>query len=635
MSYHFTKGHYRAYVSTRYYDHNDQVQYVNGDPVEFDADPVEYFEFETNDNIKVNLSTMEAPEGITLLEEGDDHGIHYKLYENSLAILTGTQTSDFGEEGWPAWCESDYIYASIEIKSGWVFKTSDSEELQIWNSSFLPGSKSDHLFNHGGMGWQVLNIGSLDTSNLTDFSYMLENLRVTTSFKGLGDLDFSNGTNFEGFMKNAQFQTQRHAIVLHLDNRSIDPTGTNHKFDYAFSGTVCEEDYGEWPYGLFIYLTAINNKTMFQWSEDMSCDFSYGKLRVYMENQDGNSNMPVDSSYMFYRNKNNGIYLSGWRAPANCDMSHFFEDTRAQYIYFKTETGSDESQSTRLATNMTALCKNNSRLYEVPRSLSMENCEIADEMYYGCSTLGYSSSSYSSTYVSSGGNKLKSAKKMFYNALSNWGSRATMMDLYLSVSMTDNVDLSELLTGAGIGYRGAFSFYLSGSGSNHGTGKVVSLNKAFNGISIRHINLYVHRDMTGEEYMMDVNLNELAKDSVLQSAYLYNLYIVNATDAFVNCTSLERLTFFDENMGGTPKSYCKVADSGANIGGMLIMSPSNSHLTQVYTPDNMMDKAGYESLNFITGPKMMKYYKDGEWRGNAQTTIWHSLVMHSSEYPTE
>lgn len=629
MSYHFTKGRYRAYVSTRYYDHNDQQQFVNGDPVEFNADPVEYFTFETNENIKVNVDTLEAPNA-ELEDEGTYKGLSYKLYDNSLAIVSGTQASVVGENDTTPWATSEYIYAKVVLISGRVFHTAGNcHELQIHDSSFASGATSEYLISNWNSGsyndyYNVVNIESLDTSNLSDFSSMFAHVRISDSFEGLENLDISNGNDFNEFLFDAQFQTQRRAISLYFDTNRIDPTGTNHKFDRAFSGMICEEDSGEWPYGIFIHVTSVNNKTMFRWIDGMSRNFSYGKLRVFIDNSDYvTPNMPVDSSYMFYGNKNRGIYLSGFVAPDNCDMSHFFENTSAQYIYFKTETGGDESNTTKRATNMTAFCKNNTSLLEVPRSLHRDELLYADEMYYGCSNLGYSSSSYVSTSVSGGGPKVISAKKMFYGALTNWGSSPQLMDVYLTVSGTDDVDCSELLCGAGIGYRGGIELYLTADG-NHANNKTVSLRKAFYQTGVRNINVYCNRGSTGENYLVNADLTEFIKDGYVDSRVcIYNVYITAATDAFKNVHDIEAIEFFDENYGSTPRYWSKLANN-ADVTDMLSGCTS---LTQFYSPNNMNDQGSGVS---ITLPVSMRYYKNGQWYDIWSTTANISLASYST-----
>ena len=620
-SYNFTKGRYRARIVTGYYDQSDSYQEVEGDYVEFNADPVEYFEFVTNSNIKVNLSTMEAPEGITLIEEGDDHGIHYKRYENSLAILTGTQTSDFSEEGWPKWCEDSYIYASINIKSGWVFKTSDSVELQIHNSSFVNGATSAHLFNHGySAGWQYIDIEGLDTSNLRDFSYMFSGCTVNR-IHGLNDLDFSNGTNFDHFTSGFSFRPTGN-VIWEFDPKTIDPTGTNHKFDYAFDFGA-ELSYSSGP-KITIRINSIANTTMFRHEEGVSFYYTGHTLYVIMTDYDGTPNMPVDCSHLFDGNKFCWLDLQYFVAPVNCNLSYAFANCNsARYINLQTAT--DFSK----ATNMTGMCKNDTLLLETPRYLNMDNCLYADEMYSGCYNLGYNTSSYSSRWVSAGGSKLISAKKMFYGALQNWGGRAQLMSVYVTVSDRDDVDCSEIFTGyAGMGYSGGLELYLGAGSNNHLYSRTISLKKAFYQNGVRNINIYCNRGSSGDNYLAHVDLEDFIKEGYVKyGVHLENLRIANAKEAFYGVHDIENIGFFDFDYtpsSVTIKSACKF-DNNADVTDMLYGCTT---LQGVDVPDNMSDKGSNVSINLPVS--MRPYNYSSETYGEFANVATQSLAGYTT-----
>lgn len=615
MSYHFTQGRYRAFIETTYTDSSGVYQTVDGPAVEFDADPIEYFEFETNPSIKINLSTMEAPNA-ELVSEGNYKGINYKLYNNSLAILQGTQSSDITSSDTTPWVENYYIYASIVIRSGYVFKSDNYKELQVRNSSFKAGgATSAYLFSNTGYDCELINIEELDTSNLTDFSRMFCNLRVG-SLLGLHRLDFTNGNNFDHFASGLCCTPGQYSygnnFTWEFDTAAIDPTGTNHKFDYAFDFSMNVSYSGSGR--IDIYLTALNNPTMFRHEDGVMQGGGSGHY-LYI---DVSQTLPVNCSHIFDGNDANWITLIA-TAPANCNMSYMFANcSRLRYA----QLGNNMASSvTTPATNMTGMFKNCTSLYE-PRNLDMSNCIYADEMYRNCQTLGYESSSYGSATFNAGGPMLISAIRMFYDAMQDFGSRATNMSLSLSVSMTGNVNLQELLTGAGIGYRGGFDLYISGSGSQSAN-KAIHMHNAFTGIRASYINFYVNRGGTGDNYLFNVSLEDIAVDSVLQTINMRNLFITDADNAFKNCRSLNRLTFFEDDFG-VVKSYCKFANN-ASTNDMLY---GCSELTTMDAPNNLYDKG--TGVSIALPVSMRPYdYQTQTW-GAATMTATQSLAGYST-----
>lgn len=196
IPYTFGRGQYRAKVVTRYKDESNVTRIVESEPFPFTSTAKEYFSFVTNQNVKVDLDSMEAPNA-TLVDEGNYKGLDYKIYDNGLAIIDGEQTEAItaAAEETP-WSVEDvtYIYGQGIFCSGFIFWNSYCLELELGPCSFSTTAISRFI---GRASYQYIGgIGNIDITGLTNISYFLVFTTVEVDAQGLEDLfnDISSAT---------------------------------------------------------------------------------------------------------------------------------------------------------------------------------------------------------------------------------------------------------------------------------------------------------------------------------------------------------------------------------------------------------------------------------------------------------
>ena len=238
MGYNFTKGHYQAFIRTTYKDWTGASQTVDGPPAGFDCNMKTVLRFKTNPNIIVDEDELVATNA-ELVSEGNYKGLDYKIYDNDLAIVTGTQTETMATgdtSPWQTGC--DYIYVNCIVNSGFVFRNDDCLELQVGYLGFVDNPYPSSLFR--GTSYLYLNVSKIDLTTNARTGALFHGV-VTEDIDGLEELVNnlpSNVTSASSLLSTLEI-TGTKTLSFNVDISNFSDTGSAYAM-FGLTGEHCD-----------------------------------------------------------------------------------------------------------------------------------------------------------------------------------------------------------------------------------------------------------------------------------------------------------------------------------------------------------------------------------------------------------
>ena len=193
MSYQFSYGKYRAYVKTEFQNQGSGSG-VYGYSKIYDftcTDEDEYYAFQTNPLIKVNVTQLASPDA-TLIEEGENttYGLKWRKYDNGLIIVFGTMLRQIGS-GNPLPTDALYVYYAGQqtYYKNLFYNFESALDIAVYDSNLRSNVSAEAMFQRC-INMIHVDLSHFSASNITSMQAMFSMCQHLTSIN-LNNLDTS------------------------------------------------------------------------------------------------------------------------------------------------------------------------------------------------------------------------------------------------------------------------------------------------------------------------------------------------------------------------------------------------------------------------------------------------------------